>query len=152
VAIYVALLNGLNAIEPLLSYVKARGRVPSIEGCIPAKEIVLDTCMKDAWRQLIEYAAWDTNADGHLSDAEVHHHRTPPNLFALLCSVARHASFDHYRRTGLAACIQLLVHNKPTSRSSTSNLLIEHVCLPSTLTHGCRPRLRRCHRHTDHHC
>jgi hypothetical protein len=152
VAIYVALLNGLNAIEPLLSYVKARGRVPSIEGCIPAKEIVLNTCMKDAWRQLIEYAAWDTNADGHLSDAEVHHHHTPPNLFAHLSSVARHA---RPLITIVVPHLLLafnLVSNKPTSRSSTSNLLIEHVRLPAPLTHGYRPRLRRCHRHTDHHC
>lgn len=71
VAIYLALLNGLNVIEPLLSWVQAHGKVPSIEGCRPGKEIVLETAMKDAWRRLIGFDKWDCAAHGRMGSDEL---------------------------------------------------------------------------------
>lgn len=47
VCIYEMLLTGLNTIEPLLSYVRETGQVPSPEQCTPLKELVLEFCMQD---------------------------------------------------------------------------------------------------------
>ena len=65
VAIYQFLLTGLNVIEPLLSYVKANVEIPDQEACRPVKDIVMECCMKDAWRQVVGLEKWDglhTNA------------------------------------------------------------------------------------------
>ena len=59
VAIYQFLLTGLNVIEPLLSYVREYVKVPDVESCRPVKDIVMECCMKDAWRQLIGLNHWD---------------------------------------------------------------------------------------------
>ncbi len=59
VSIYQFLLTGLNVIQPLLSYVQENVKVPDEEACRPVKNIVIECCMKDAWRQLIGHEEWD---------------------------------------------------------------------------------------------
>ena len=46
---------GLNIIQPLLGYVQANVAVPDLEICRPIKHIVMDVCMKDAWRKVRQY-------------------------------------------------------------------------------------------------
>ena len=70
VAIYQFLLSGLNVIEPLMTYVKESGmQVPDVEACRPVKDIVLELCMKDAWRRLLGLEHWAS--DSHPSSEEV---------------------------------------------------------------------------------
>jgi 2',3'-cyclic-nucleotide 2'-phosphodiesterase (5'-nucleotidase family) len=71
VAIYQFLLTGLNVIEPLLGYVKEHVRVPSLEECRPVKDVVMEVCVKDSWRQLIGYEKFDANGDGNVSQDEL---------------------------------------------------------------------------------
>lgn len=59
VAIYQFLLSGLNVIEPLMTYVNVSGMtVPDVEACRPVKDVVLESCMKDAWRRLLGLKHW----------------------------------------------------------------------------------------------
>jgi len=53
VAIYQFLLDGLDGIEPLTSFVKAHLVVPDLETCLPIKQLVVSACMRDAWRNLL---------------------------------------------------------------------------------------------------
>ena len=54
VAIYQFLLGGMNPIAPLIEYVRASGlEVPELERCLPAKNLVLETCVKEAWRRVV---------------------------------------------------------------------------------------------------
>ncbi|MBE9065657.1 EF-hand domain-containing protein [Leptolyngbya cf. ectocarpi LEGE 11479] len=69
--IYQFLLTGMNEIKPLLDYVNANGGAPTIEQCLPAKNLILESCMKDAWRTLVNFEQWDTNNDGQISKAEL---------------------------------------------------------------------------------
>lgn len=79
VAIYQFLLGGMNEIEPLLSYVKENVKVPDLELCLPAKGLVMETCMKQMWRKIIgpntdlkaAFAKMDPNGDGLLSKDEM---------------------------------------------------------------------------------
>ncbi|CAB9502471.1 5-Nucleotidase [Seminavis robusta] len=47
-------LNGVNDIQPLLAYVQTNVTVPDDEACRPAKDIVLEVLVVDAWRHLFE--------------------------------------------------------------------------------------------------
>lgn len=69
--IYQFLLTGLNEIKPLLDYVTAHCDVPSLEQCLPAKNLIIEACMKDAWRVLVDFEEWDENHDGQISHAEL---------------------------------------------------------------------------------
>ncbi|GAB4379692.1 MAG: hypothetical protein Kow00121_34320 [Elainellaceae cyanobacterium] len=69
--IYQFLLTGMNEIKPLLEYINDSGSAPSIEQCLPAKNLILESCMKDAWRTLVNFDEWDTNGDGTISKAEL---------------------------------------------------------------------------------
>ncbi len=71
VAIYQFLLTGLNVIEPLLSYVQQNVAVPDLEVCRPVKDIIMETCIKDAWRQLVGYEQFDVDGDGDISADEL---------------------------------------------------------------------------------
>jgi len=79
VAIYQFLLGGMNEIEPLLSYVKQHVKVPSLETCLPAKNLVMETCMKRLWRRIIgdsssieaKFAELDRDGSGDISKAEL---------------------------------------------------------------------------------
>ena len=54
VSIYQYLLNGMNEIEPLLSYVReAPVAVPDAERCLGAKELVLSSCVQMAWVSIL---------------------------------------------------------------------------------------------------
>eukprot|EP00928_Gymnodinium_smaydae_P022046 TRINITY_DN18642_c0_g2_i1.p1 TRINITY_DN18642_c0_g2~~TRINITY_DN18642_c0_g2_i1.p1 ORF type:complete len:629 (+),score=61.69 TRINITY_DN18642_c0_g2_i1:285-1889(+) len=53
VSIYQFLLCGLNNIEPLHSYAKENLVVPDLESCPQAKNVVIEHCMKQAWRDLL---------------------------------------------------------------------------------------------------
>lgn len=60
IGIYQLLLTGLNVIEPLFSWVMENiTDIPEEEACMPAKEICIEVCMKDAWRKLLGYTDWD---------------------------------------------------------------------------------------------
>ena len=69
--IYQFLLTGLNEIKPLLEYVNAHGGAPSLEQCIPGKNLIMESCMKDAWRILIDYDQWDADGDGEITREEL---------------------------------------------------------------------------------
>jgi 2',3'-cyclic-nucleotide 2'-phosphodiesterase (5'-nucleotidase family) len=57
-------LNGVNDIQPLLSYVQANTMVPDDEACQQAKEIVLEFLAADAWRHMFGLpSAHDHDAD-----------------------------------------------------------------------------------------
>ena len=44
----------MNPIAPLIEYVRASGlEVPELERCLPAKNLVLETCVKEAWRRVV---------------------------------------------------------------------------------------------------
>lgn len=59
VGIYQLLLTGLDEVKPLLDYVNARGKVPSLEQCIPGKNLIVEACMKDRWRALVNFWTLD---------------------------------------------------------------------------------------------
>jgi len=67
VAIYQHLLTGLNVIEPLFSYVKNNVTIPDAEACRPVKEMVIELCMKEAWRDLIGVDHLEGHEHEHLS-------------------------------------------------------------------------------------
>lgn len=69
--IYQFLLTGLNEIKPLLDYVNSYGSVPSLEECLPAKNLILEVCMKNAWRSLVNFQEWDSDGDGNISKMEL---------------------------------------------------------------------------------
>lgn len=69
--IYQFLLTGLNEIKPLLDYVNANGGAPPLEQCIPGKNLIVETCMKDAWRHLVDYHEWDADGDGEITIEEL---------------------------------------------------------------------------------
>lgn len=71
VAIYQFLLTGLNVIEPLMSYVTEHVKVPDVEQCRPVKDIVLEQCMKEEWRALIDFDSMDKDGDGGVSAEEL---------------------------------------------------------------------------------
>lgn len=71
VSIYHFLLTGMNAIEPLVSYVQQRVELPPLDSCLPAKEIALSVCVRDAWARVLRQEGWDTNGDGTVDDAEL---------------------------------------------------------------------------------
>ena len=68
---YQFLLAGMNEVKPLLKYVRASGGVPPLEQCLPAKNLIMESCMKDAWRTLVNYHEWDANGDGQISREEL---------------------------------------------------------------------------------
>jgi 2',3'-cyclic-nucleotide 2'-phosphodiesterase (5'-nucleotidase family) len=69
--IYQFLLTGLDEIKPIVDYVNANCNIPPLEQCIPAKNLIVETCMKDAWRILVNFDEWDTNRDGQISKIEL---------------------------------------------------------------------------------
>ncbi len=69
--IYQFLLTGLNEIKPLLDYVNTHGSVPSLEQCLPGKNLIVEACMKDAWRTLVHFEEWDSDGDGNISKTEL---------------------------------------------------------------------------------
>jgi hypothetical protein len=68
VAIYQFLLTGMNDVEPLMTYVRAGGdannalTVPDLEACPPTKQLIIEVCMKDAWRELLQISKPDASA------------------------------------------------------------------------------------------
>jgi len=89
VAIYRVLVAGMNEVQPLLSHVQTSGmRVPDLEEALPAKQLVMETCMKEEWWRLLglppsakacsyghahleeavmrSFAEMDINGDGHV--------------------------------------------------------------------------------------
>lgn len=61
-AVYQPILTGLNGIEPLCSYARAHVRVPSRDVCVPAKCLIIEHCMKRAWRELAGLDSLDSAA------------------------------------------------------------------------------------------
>ena len=71
VAIYHHLLTGLNVIEPLMSYVTENVKVPDAEACRPVKDLVIELCMKEEWRRLIDFSKLDADKDGTVTVEEL---------------------------------------------------------------------------------
>ncbi|NES99117.1 MAG: bifunctional metallophosphatase/5'-nucleotidase [Sphaerospermopsis sp. SIO1G1] len=69
--IYQFLLTGLNEVTPLLDYVNHQGNIPSLEQCIPGKNLIVEACMKNAWRTLVNFEEWDSDGDGNISKEEL---------------------------------------------------------------------------------
>ena len=80
--IYQFLLTGLNEIKPLLDYVNANGGAPPLEQCLPGKNLIMESSMKDAWRVLINYEQWDADGDGQITREELK--QGVKNAFAFL--------------------------------------------------------------------
>ena len=80
--IYQFLLTGLNEIKPLLDYVNANGGAPPLEQCLPGKNLIVESCMKDAWRHLVNYHEWDADGDGKITIEELE--EAVKNAFAFL--------------------------------------------------------------------
>ena len=80
--IYQFLLTGLNEIKPLLDYVNANGGAPPLEQCLPGKNLIMESSMKDAWRVLINYEEWDADGDGEITREELK--QGVKNAFAFL--------------------------------------------------------------------
>ncbi len=80
--IYQFLLAGLNEIKSLLDYVNANGGAPPLEQCLPSKNLILESCIKDAWRVLINYEEWDADGDGEITREELK--QGVKNAFAFL--------------------------------------------------------------------
>lgn len=101
VAIYRVLVTGMDEVRPLLDHIHRAGvRVPALEEAIPAKQLVMETCMKEEWRRLVAGAApmghadleeavmraftqMDANGDGQIDHAE---------LSAFISRTPRHAA------------------------------------------------------------
>ncbi|MBI4783276.1 MAG: 5'-nucleotidase C-terminal domain-containing protein [Oscillatoriophycideae cyanobacterium NC_groundwater_1537_Pr4_S-0.65um_50_18] len=69
--IYQFLLAGMNEIKPLMEYVRDSGGTPPLEQCLPAKNLIMESCMKDAWRMLVDFKHWDADSDGEISKDEL---------------------------------------------------------------------------------
>eukprot|EP00928_Gymnodinium_smaydae_P011685 TRINITY_DN14286_c0_g1_i2.p1 TRINITY_DN14286_c0_g1~~TRINITY_DN14286_c0_g1_i2.p1 ORF type:complete len:623 (+),score=179.00 TRINITY_DN14286_c0_g1_i2:77-1945(+) len=54
VGTYQFLLCGMGNIEPLTGYCNEKGCCPPLESCVPIKTYFMETCMREAWMQLIE--------------------------------------------------------------------------------------------------
>jgi len=53
VTIYHVLVVGMNEVQPMLSYIQDSGMtVPSIDDTIPAKQLVVEACMREQWLRL----------------------------------------------------------------------------------------------------
>ncbi|NEO09088.1 MULTISPECIES: EF-hand domain-containing protein [unclassified Moorena] len=65
------LLRGLDQIKPLVDYVNANGGAPPLEQCLPGQNLIVESCMKDAWRVLINYEEWDADGDGKMTTEEL---------------------------------------------------------------------------------
>ena len=74
------LRGGMNEIEPLMSYVKEKVTVPSLECCLPAKDLVMEFAMRSIWRRICggseaelrkAFAQLDEDKNGQLSKEEV---------------------------------------------------------------------------------
>ena len=76
------LLTGLDEIKPLLDYVNANGGAPPLEQCLPGKNLIMESCMKDAWRVLVNYEQWDADKDGEITREELQ--QAVKNAFAFL--------------------------------------------------------------------
>lgn len=76
------LLRGLDQIKTLVDYVKANGGVPPLEQCLPGQNLIVESCMKDAWRVLVDYEEWDTDGDGEITREELK--QGVKNAFAFL--------------------------------------------------------------------
>lgn len=55
----------------ILDYTNTHIKIPSLEQCLPAKNLIVETCMKDAWRILVNFDEWDSNQDGIISHTEL---------------------------------------------------------------------------------
>ena len=66
-----SLLTGLNVIEPLMSYVTENVKVPDAEACRPVKDLVIELCMKEEWRRLIDFSKLDADKDGTVTVEEL---------------------------------------------------------------------------------
>ncbi|NET63088.1 MAG: bifunctional metallophosphatase/5'-nucleotidase [Moorea sp. SIO1G6] len=76
------LLRGLDQIKPLVDYVNANGGAPPLEQCLPGQNLIVESCMKDAWRVLVDYEQWDADGDGEITREELK--QGVKNAFAFL--------------------------------------------------------------------
>eukprot|EP00928_Gymnodinium_smaydae_P045175 TRINITY_DN30149_c0_g1_i3.p1 TRINITY_DN30149_c0_g1~~TRINITY_DN30149_c0_g1_i3.p1 ORF type:complete len:634 (-),score=149.17 TRINITY_DN30149_c0_g1_i3:84-1985(-) len=132
VSIIRAILAGMNRIEPLLRHVQeSKLRIPSEDTCFPAKELIVKTCMKDAWRCLVNsdvksysansrlseqelrarvlnlIASLDTDADGMVSEAELSTFLKKRNKLGLLQHLMKTLDADQDGRISLEEFMDL---------------------------------------------
>jgi hypothetical protein len=63
---------GLGDIEPLVSWISDNVQeIPSEEACDPYRDVVISTCMKEAWRSIVGFHAFDKDGDGDISREEL---------------------------------------------------------------------------------
>ncbi|NEP49115.1 MAG: bifunctional metallophosphatase/5'-nucleotidase [Moorea sp. SIO3C2] len=80
--IYQPLLTGFDSIKPLVDYANANGGAPPLDQCLPAQNLIVESCMKDAWRVLVGYEEWDADGDGEITTEELK--QGVKNAFAFL--------------------------------------------------------------------
>lgn len=72
VAIFEALLTGMNAIEPMLTYASEHKVIPDADSCLPAKTVIMTACIKRTWQDLVGYGAkWDLDHNGMIDNQEL---------------------------------------------------------------------------------
>jgi len=71
-AILVHLLTGMDSLQPLLDHVRESGlQVPDVECCKPTKFVILQLCMRDAWRKLIGLPSWEGDINNQVNEEDV---------------------------------------------------------------------------------
>jgi 2',3'-cyclic-nucleotide 2'-phosphodiesterase (5'-nucleotidase family) len=63
---------GLGDIEPLVSWISDNVQeIASEEVCDPYRDVVISTCMKEAWRSLVGFHAFDKDENGDISHEDL---------------------------------------------------------------------------------
>jgi Ca2+-binding EF-hand superfamily protein len=63
---------GLGNIEPLVSWISENvHKIPSEEACDPYRDVVITTCVREAWRSIAGFHAFDKDGNGDISREEL---------------------------------------------------------------------------------
>lgn len=71
IATILALYKGMNEVEPLTSFCRDNVKLPSDEAGLMGKGLFITQSMKETWRNLIGYKAFDKDGDGDVSQEEL---------------------------------------------------------------------------------
>ena len=90
VAILKFLLEGMNKIDTLVKYVEDSAmQIPELERCFPAKNLVMETCVKDAWAKVLAANGGDVVATFNAVDVDRSGTIKSDELIAYVDSLAR---------------------------------------------------------------
>jgi len=90
VAILKYLLEGMNKVDTLVHYVRDSGlHVPDVEQCFPAKNLVVETCVREAWEKVLAANDGDVVKTFDAVDADKSGHIKADELVAYVDSLAK---------------------------------------------------------------